>query len=39
MSVNELIAFGGLGLGAAQFLINWYYKHKSYALERKKNDR
>lgn len=32
LSANEWIALGGLTLGLLTFLVNWYYRHKTYQL-------
>lgn len=32
VTVNELVALGGLLIAFATFCINWYYRHKHYHL-------
>ncbi len=34
MTFNEILAVGGFLLALGSFLINWYYQHKRYVLER-----
>ena len=35
LSFNEWVALASLVLGLGTFAINWYYKHKTYLLNKK----
>ena len=30
LTANEVAAFGGLAIAAASFILNWFYRHKTY---------
>lgn len=34
LTFNEWLALGGFFLALLSFLLNWYYQHKRYVLER-----
>ncbi len=34
LTFNEWLALAGFGLALGSFLINWYYQHKRYVIER-----
>lgn len=34
LTLNEWLALAGFGLALGSFLINWYYQHKRYEIER-----
>lgn len=36
LTFNEWLTLGGFALALGSFLINWYYQHKRYVLERDK---
>jgi hypothetical protein len=36
LTANEFAAIGGLLIGVAGFAVNWYYRHKTYSLEKAK---
>jgi hypothetical protein len=38
MSLNDIALILGILLGVATFLINWYYKHKTYQYHLKEMD-